>query len=122
MIVAAVPIIPPDRGRYWAFYIVNDSNQPIEAIVVESVEYEWGDIGNSERIDTRFGPIAPNSFVEVYRETDTEVRTALTLRVNGAEGPQRTIAKVGRLYARPSGLEPLPILGRDGKLATLARV
>src|SRR5690349_19705708 len=119
MIVAATPISPPAGDRYWAFHVVNDEAEAIDAIVVEEVSYEWGDSGNSEALELRFGRLESGASVEVYRETDTEVRTALTLRVRVGGRERRVYAEVGRLYATPRGLVDIPILGRPGKLAEI---
>ena len=119
MIVAATPIVPREGDRCWAFHVVNDERDAIEGIVVERVSYEWGDSGSSETLDLTFGPVASGASVEVYRETDTEVRTALTLRVRIAGRERRIVAEVGKLYATPRGLVEIPILGRPGKLAEI---
>jgi hypothetical protein len=81
--------------------VVNDGDRPIGVIEVESVDYEWGDLGNSEKIGTRVGPIEPGATVEIYRETDTEVRTSLTLKVDG----RAHVIELGKLYA-PKGRAP----------------
>lgn len=117
MIVAAIPIEPPTAGHCWAFHVINDGDVPIESLLVEQVHYEWGDFGNSEDVGVRFGAIAPGASLEVYREIDTELRTGLTLLVTTAGETHRVDAWVGRLYATPRGLEPIPILGKDGMLA-----
>jgi hypothetical protein len=123
MIVAALPIDPPDGHKWWAFYVVNDTGPTMEAVVVEQVGYEWGDTGNTEDVGATFGPIAPGAYIEVYRETNTEVRTALWLLIRDANGIRRVIAEVGRLYLpRSSSLESIPIIGRAGKLATVEPV
>lgn len=119
MIVAAMPLEPPVDGKCFAFYVINDTKVRIDRVVVEAVSYEWGDFGNSETLDLDCGPVAPGAALEVYRETDTEVRTAITLRVRDASGERRVLAEVGRLYYPPSGVETIPVLNRAGKRATL---
>lgn len=114
-----MPIDSADDDRCWAFHVVNDEADTIEAIVVEAVSYEWGDFGNSEKLDLTFGTLAPGASVEVYRETNTELRTGLTLRVRVAGRERRVFAEVGRLYWPPSGMVDIPILARPGKLATI---
>ncbi|MBI3858584.1 MAG: hypothetical protein HY293_23100 [Planctomycetes bacterium] len=115
MILAATPIEPPEGDKHWRFYFVNDSAEPVGSVVVESVDYEWGDQGNSEPLGLRFGPIPPGASIELLKETDTEVRTSLTLIVDG----RRIVAEFGKLYAAPGGLLQIPILDRPGKRATL---
>ena len=42
------------------------------------------------------------------------MRTGLTLIVTSAGADHQVYAEVGRLYATPRRLEPIPILGKDG--------
>lgn len=117
MIVAAVPIRRTFDGKCWAFHVVNDSDQPL-VVYVEQASSTWGPAGSTETIGKRFS-IAPGASVVVHRETDTEMRTALTMRVQDAAGERRVFAEVGKLYATPRGLVPIPILGVPGMLAEL---
>jgi hypothetical protein len=119
VLVAVTPIDPPEGDKCWAFHVVNDSTEPIESILVERVDYEWGDFGNAAVVGTRWGPIDPFTSVEILRETDTEVRTSVRLLVRGPAGERRIIAEVGRLYRRPGPLVPIPILNLPGRLAAL---
>jgi hypothetical protein len=118
VIVAAIPIEPPDGERCWAFYVINDDAEPIERVLVESVSTEWGDAASSEVIGILYGGIAPGAYLEVHRETDTELRTGLSLAVTVGGIAREVYAAFGRLYA-PSHhrLAPIPILGKDGLLA-----
>lgn len=86
------PIEPPDGELCWSVRFVHD--KPVREVLVESVDYEWGDQGNERKLGHRFGPLAPGVEVEIYRETDTEVRTSLTLSVDGL----RWYAELGKLY------------------------
>jgi len=119
MIVAALPIEPRDGDRCWAFHVFNDEREPYDSIVVTQVSYEWGDFGNSAKIDRRLGPLAPGQSVEVHRETDTEVRTGIVVFVRVGDRERGVYAEVGRLYAPPRGVEHIPVFGRAGKLAEL---
>jgi hypothetical protein len=119
MIVAALPLEPPEGDRCWAFLFVNDSEVAVESLVVESVDYEWGDIGHRTPLGTRFGRIAAGAAIELLKETDTEVRTSVTLRISGPEGQQRCVAEFGRLYRGRGPFVPIPVLNRLGKRATI---
>lgn len=119
MIVAGTPIDPPEGDLCWLFHFINDTEVPIESVEVQRVDYEWGDMGNGQEVGRRFGPIAPGASVEIYKETDTEVRTSLTLRVRSSRGEQRILAEFGKLYRTPSQPVRIPVLGRLGKVATL---
>jgi hypothetical protein len=119
MIVAATPIEPPDGDFCWAFHFVNDSAELIEELIIEGINYEWGDAGSSRTTGQVFGPLAPGEWIEFLREAATEVRTSLTLRVRGPFGERVIEAEAGRLYRGGGILVPIPILGRRGKLTTL---
>ena len=119
MIVAATPIDPPDGEWCWRFHFVNNSEEPVESVVVDRVDYEWGDMGNGEAVGAWFGPVPPRSSVEIYKEIDTEVRTSLTLTVRGPAGSQRIVAEFGKLYSTPGNVVPIPIVDRLGKVASL---
>ena len=100
MKIVLAPLLPPQGDRCWSIRLVNDGKEPIREVVVVSVDYEWGDMGNEEKIGTTHGPIPPGATVEIYRETDTEVRTSLRLQVDG----KRCYFELGKLYA-PKGPE-----------------
>lgn len=119
VIVAATPIEPPDGEFCWTFHLVNESAEPIAEVIVETVSYEWGDSGSSRRAGRVLGPLAPGGCLELLRETATEVRTSLTLRVRGRFGERVLQAKVGRLDRGSDHLVPIPLLGRCGRLATI---
>lgn len=108
MLIEAVPIDPPAGDLCYVFRLTNDSEEAILSVLVESIDYEWGDFGNGRRIGSTFGPIAPGESVEFARETATEVRTSVTLRVRDSAGERRLCAEFGRLYA-----------GRELKTATV---
>lgn len=103
MRIARVP-----RGRGWTFVVDNDGDRAIDEVVVESVDYEWGDAGSGTSIGKAFGPIAPGARVAVHDEDDTEVRTSLTVRVREGAVEARWIAEAGRLYA-PRSDEPIDV-------------
>lgn len=104
MIVAAVPLEPPEGEACFRLCFTHDGPRPVASIVVESVDYEWGDQGNEKKLDIRLGPVAPGATVELMKESDTELRTSLTLRVDG----RRVYAEFGKLTR-----------GRGEKRATL---
>ena len=109
--------MPHDGDKCWAFYVINDGAERIDSVRVETVDYEWGDQGNSETVGSEHGPIPPGRYLEVYRETSTEVRTGIMLTVRTAAGQRTPLRTVRRLYSPASTqLEPIPIIGRDGKL------
>jgi len=111
MRIEAIPIDPPDGDLCFTFRLTNDSDQPILSVYLDRVDYEWGDFGNGETIGAVFGPIAPGASVDLMRETSTEVRTSIALRVRDAGGERTVCAEFGRLYAdRGPRLATLEIL------------
>jgi hypothetical protein len=95
-------LAPISEGdRCWSVRFVNDGPAPVGLVEVVAVDYEWGDMGNEEKLDLRCGPIAPGETREIYRETDTEVRTSLSLRIDGKD----YYVELGTLYA-PKGQAP----------------
>lgn len=43
----------PEPDGNWSFHLLNGSPERISPVVVESVDWEWGDFGNSEEPGTR---------------------------------------------------------------------
>lgn len=111
MILAASPL----DGGHWAFHLVNDSDQPITSVLLESVDYEWGDMGSERKIGSRFGPIAARTAVEIWRDDDdaAELRMSLYLVVDG----RRVMAEFPKLY-KVRTFERIPILEIDGYRGT----
>ena len=118
ILVAATPLVPPVAGRCWAFHFVNDSDEPIESLLLQQVDYEWGDMGGGSSPQARFGPVAPRTAVEIWRDDNNaaELSTSLQLLVRGASGERTITAEFGKLY-RVKQLTPIAVLGRDGVLA-----
>src|SRR5882672_6571558 len=112
--VAAVPLIPPEGGKCWAFHPLNDSPERIDAVLVESVGYEWGGMGNESASDRRAGPLPPGGTAEFWRDDDhaAELRISLQLVVRGSAGERRWSAEFGKLYQRKPAR--IPGLRKDG--------
>jgi hypothetical protein len=114
-LIAATPLDPPVDGKCWAFHLINDSTERLESVTVASVDYEWGDLGNGVSPETRYGPVAPGSSLEVWRDDDNaaELRMSITLLLRGAGGERRITVEFGKLY-RTKRLVAIPILGMAG--------
>jgi len=80
-------------GKAWSFYLINDSNAPFDRAVVYKIDYEWGDMGNSEDADVRVTDLAPGAHALIWRDdgSGAELRMELSLRLylRGREVPLR---------------------------------
>jgi hypothetical protein len=103
----------------WTFYLVNTSSNPIESAVLEAVDYEWGEGGSTEHPKASFGPIAPGSSVELWREDESvEVRMTLTVLLHTTNGKRRIKGEFPMLY-RVKKLSRIPILNLKGVIGVL---
>lgn len=77
-------------------------------------------MGSGETPGTRFGPIAPESSLEIWRDDDSaaEVRMSIKLRVCGSSGERAITAEFPKLY-RVRSLSPIPVLEADGFVGAL---
>jgi hypothetical protein len=115
LVVAATPIKPDEQQNCWSFHLVNDSPAPIESVVLAEVSYEWGDSGNTKRVDRRFGSIQPGTCTEIWRDDSdaAELRMTLTLLFRDGDGERKLVVELPMLY-RVRKLIPVPRLGRRG--------
>jgi hypothetical protein len=72
-----------DDGKYWSFYLINDSSAALDTAVLFAVGYELGDWGNSEAADVSVTNLASGAFALIWRDdgSGAEVRMDLSLRV-----------------------------------------
>ena len=69
-------------GR-WEFYLINDSDAPLDWAALKRVLYEWGDMGNSEAVDVQVRDLAPGAHALIWRDDDdcAEMRVELSVQV-----------------------------------------
>ena len=57
-----------DDGKEWSFYLINDSDAPLDSAVLCAIGYEWGDYGNSEATDVNITGLAPGAAALIWRD------------------------------------------------------
>jgi len=69
--------------KEWSFYLINDSDATLDLAVLDAIDYEWGNMGNSEAPDVRVTGVTPGASVLLWRDDGdgAELRMALSLRV-----------------------------------------
>ena len=72
-----------DDGKEWSFYLINDSDAPLDSAELYEIGYEWGDMGSSETADVRITGLVPGAHALVWRDdgSGAELRMELFLRV-----------------------------------------
>ncbi len=115
ILVAAAPLDPPQGGKCWSFYLINDTSVPIDSALLKEVGYEWGDFGNATNPEAEFGPIAPGGCLEIWRDDDSaaELRMWLTLLIRAAAAERTLTVEFPKLYL-VRNLSPIPVLGKSG--------
>lgn len=120
-LIAAIRIRKNGCEDRWSFHLVNASSNPIESAVLEAVDYEWGDGGSSKHPKASFGPVAPGSSVELWREDESvEVRMTLTMLLRTTDG-ERRIKTEFPLLCRVKRLSRIPILNMKGVVGVECR-
>ena len=112
--VVACPERLDDR-KEWSFYVINDSDAPLDSAVLYRVAYEWGDWGSSETANVRVTDLAPGAHALVWRDdgSGAELRMDLSLRVH-AGGRDTTLQfEFPKLY-RLQHLSVVDGLGKTG--------
>ncbi len=106
-------------GKSWAFHLINNTSDPIESAILKEVGYEWGDMGSTRNPNLRFGPLAPGTAVEIWRDDDSaaELRMWLTLFIRVARGTQNLRVEFPKLYL-VKRLSVIPVVGKNGVLGT----
>ena len=101
----------------WNFYLLNDSNDPLDLAVLYEIGYEWGDFGNSDPVDVRVTDLSPGEHALVWSDdgSGAELRMELVFRVrlHGREAEMRfEFSKLYRLA--DEHLKPVKGLGKHG--------
>ncbi len=107
------------HGKRWAFHLINNSPDAIESAILKEVGYEWGDMGSARNPNLQFGPLAPGTWVEIWRDDDSaaELRMWLTLLIRAARGTQNVRVEFPKLYL-VERLSVIPVVGENGVLGT----
>ena len=104
-----------DDGNEWSFYLINDSAFALDLAVLYEVQYEWGDIGNSEATDVRVTNLATEAHALIWRDdgSGAELRMDFLLRVC-AQGREVALRfEFPKLYLKRN-LDQIAALGKPG--------
>jgi hypothetical protein len=104
-----------DDGNEWSFYLINDSAFALDLAVLHEIQYEWGDIGNSQTTDVRVANLATEAQALIWRDdgSGAELRMDFLLRVcaRGCEAELRF--EFPKLYLKRN-LDQIAALGKPG--------
>jgi hypothetical protein len=97
----------------WSFYLINDSDAPLESVVLNQVGYEWGDLGNSASANVRITGLAAGAHALIWRDDSSaaEVRMDLSLTVRMGNREARLLFEFPKLYLQ----KKLPLVEGLGK-------
>ena len=109
--VAACREILPPAGDAWSFYLINDGDMALDAVLFE-VSTEWGDMGSCTRIDVRVSGLQPGMNALLWRD-DGEMRTELALRASSGARTLTLRFEFPKLYIQRS-LQPIAGLATLG--------
>jgi hypothetical protein len=102
----------PVDGKEWHFYLINDSDAPLDSAVLYHVSTEWGDFGHSQATDICITDLAPGAHALMWRD-DGEFRITLSLRVCTGSREARLEFEFPKLYIQR---KLQPVKGLPGKL------
>jgi hypothetical protein len=106
------------EGGSWGFYLVNDSSVVFDSVLLHSVGYEWGDMGNSEQVNVLVHRLGPGEHARLWTDdgSGAEVRMdlAIRLRIDGSDHELRF--ELPKLY-KQRDLPVVPPLGKPGYVA-----
>ena len=115
LIRCRVVACPVERGA-WEFFLINDSDAPLDWAVLTRVAYEWGDFGNSEDVQVRVPGLAPGAHARIWRDDGdgAELRMELSVQVciSGREGV--LVFEFPKLYRLTDRLPLIADLGKAG--------
>jgi hypothetical protein len=104
-----------DDGKEWSFYLINDSDAPLDSAVLNQVGYEWGDWGSSEAADIHIAGLAAGGHALIWRDdgSGAELRMDLSLLVRVGDREVRLLFEFPKLYLK-SNLPVIVGLGKPG--------
>ena len=89
-------------GKSWSYYLINDSNVPLDSAVLDEISYEWGDTGNRERVNVNVTGLAAGAHALIWRDdgSGAELRMDLALRVRMGDREARLLFEFPMLYKK----------------------
>jgi hypothetical protein len=102
-----------DDDQEWSFYLINDSDTPLDLAVLCEIGYEWGGWGNSETADVRVTDLAPGAHALIWRDdgSGAELRMDLSVRVQVGGREVLLQFEFPKLYRKRN----VPVVERLGK-------
>ncbi len=102
-----------DERNVWSFYLINDSNAPLDSAELLQIGYEWGDMWNGETTDVSVSDLAPGASALIWPDLDggSEFRMDVKLRVRMRGREVMLIFEFPKLYRK----ENLPLVDGLGK-------
>ena len=112
LIRCRVAACPAGRGT-WEFFLLNDSDAPLDGAVLKRVAFEWGNMSDAEEVDVRIAALAPGAYALIWRDTDNcaEGRVELLLQVSAGQQERNLTFEFPKLYK----LRELPLVPGLGK-------
>lgn len=105
-------------GREWSFYVLNDGEETLDSVVLETFGHEWGGVGRKEHPKVRVEGLAPGAHARIWRDNDNEVRMWMKLAARAGRREVELEAEFPLLYRHLDELEMVPELGKPGWVAS----
>ena len=105
---------PGADGKEWSFYVLNDSQVPLDRVVLKTFGHEWGDDGPAIQLDVEVNHIAPGGNALIWRDNDDEMRMWLTLLIEAGGRKAQHMFEFPMLYKRKGQLPMVAELGKPG--------
>jgi len=109
--LVAVCYEPQMPIKKWAFYFINNTDAPIEALILKRVEYEWGDMGSVTAVNESLGALPERSFHLAWRDDEDEMRIEMIFQARTSRGEEQLNFELPMLYKRIED-KAVPILGK----------
>jgi len=99
----------------WCFYLINDSDVPVDSATLEQIDYEWGGGLYTEKPGRSISNLLPGAHAVLWPDDDggAELRMNMSLRVVVGEGQFLVRFAFPKLYRR-RGLPNIPTIGTPG--------
>jgi hypothetical protein len=101
-------------GKGWSFYLVNDSDVPLDSTVLKTFGHEWGGTAHVEHPNVEVVGLAPRAHARMWRDNDDEVRMWATLAVRVGALESEWEVEYPLLYKRMDELTVVAELGLRG--------
>ena len=103
-------------GKVWSFYLINDSELPLDVAKLYLIEYEWGGMVNEEEADVRVTDLTPGANALIWRDdgSGAELRMGLSLIVRVGDREVRFRFQFPKTLYKKRNLPVVDGLGKAG--------